>query len=252
MASPRPTQKPPSAPAGAAKRQHARFEVFLSARCRLQGPDGKPLELNGKTRTVSEGGLLLLLPRALPKGVPVTVELDTRTGPAARHGRVVYVGPQETTDLGGVVFPHGIAFAQTLERSFVETVVVTQDARQTPRAPVEVRVDYETAVSGRSVNLSQSGIFVRTAQPLPLNETLTLRFRLPGMAEDFQVQGRVVWSNPKEGGTYPQGMGIRFLDLPSSLAEQIAAFVGRVRRERGPDRLTDLFGCARDGEGQAS
>ncbi|MGH7377133.1 MAG: PilZ domain-containing protein, partial [Candidatus Methylomirabilales bacterium] len=60
--------------------------------------------------------------------------------------------------------------------------LVTQDARQSPRGPVEVRVDYETAVTGRSVNLSQSGIFVRTAQPLPLNETLTLRFRLPGVS----------------------------------------------------------------------
>ena len=59
------------------------------------------------------------------------------------------------------------------------------------------------------------GIFVRTAQPLPLNETLTLRFRLPEVLEEFQVQGKVVWSNSQAGGTYPQGMGIRFLDLPS-------------------------------------
>jgi hypothetical protein len=62
----------------------------------------------------------------------------------------------------------------------------------------------------------------------------------------------VIWSNPKPGKTYPQGMGIRFLDLPPSQAERIAAFVGRVRRERGPDRLTELFGCAREGEGQAA
>lgn len=97
-----------------------------------------------------------------------------------------------------MVFPHGIAFAESLERAFVEALV-TQDARQSPRAPVEV----ETAVTGRSVSLSQSGIFVRTVQPLPLNETLTLRFRLPGVAKEFQVQERVVWSNSQEGGTSP-------------------------------------------------
>jgi len=85
-----------------------------------------------------------------------------------------------------MVFPHGIAFAESLERAFVEALV-TQDARQSPRVPVEVRMDYETAVTGRSVSLSQSGIFVRTVQPLPLNETLTLRFRLPGVAKEFQV-----------------------------------------------------------------
>lgn len=249
MASFRKAPEPPPQPAGAAKRKYARFEAFLSARARFQGPDGKPLELEGKTRTVSEGGLLVLLPQALSKGTPITVELDTQTGPAARNGRVVYVGPEETTELGGKVFPHGIAFGKTLDRSFVETVVVTRDARQSPRAPVEVRVDYETAVTGRSVNVSQTGIFVRTAKPLALNETLTLRFRLPGVAEEFQVQGRVVWSNPEKRGTYPQGMGIRFVDLPAVQAEHIRAFVGRVRRERGVDQVTDLFGGARDGRG---
>lgn len=112
------------------------------------------------------------------------------------------MGTQETADLSGMVFPDGIAFAESLERAFVEELV-TPDARQSPRAPVEVRMDYETAVAGRSVSLRQSGIFVRPVQPLPLNETLTLRFRLPGVAKEFQVQGRVVWSNSQEGGTSP-------------------------------------------------
>ncbi len=80
-------------------------------------------------------------------------------------------------------------------------------------------MDYETAVTGRSVNLSQSGIFVRTVH-LPLNETLTLRFRLPEMTNEFQVQGRVVWSNPQEGGTSPLS-AVR----PSS--QHTRAFLGR-------------------------
>lgn len=225
----------------AEKRQYARFQAFLPARCRLQGPKGEPLELEGKTRNLGEGGVLLLLPRALPEGIPLTVELDTQTGPAARPGQVAWVGKSEPTELGGSVIPHGIAFGQTLERAFVEAVV-TRGKPQDPRAPVEVQVDYATVVSGRSVNLSRSGLFIRTALPLPVNRTLTLRFQLPGIPGPFQVQGQVIWSNPQAGKTYPQGMGVKFVDLPGERAEQIQAFVVQVRRERGLEWVADLLG----------
>jgi uncharacterized protein (TIGR02266 family) len=232
----------------AEKRQYARFEVFLPARCLLRGPDGEPLEVAGKTRNVSEGGLLVLLPQALPRGVPVTVELDTQTGPAARSGRVVWVGPPERTELGKSVLPHGIAFGQALERAYVEALVTHRPPRD-PRAPVEVQVDYETVVSGHSVNLSRSGVFIRTAHPLPVSQTLTLRFHLPGSGEPFDVQGQVIWSNLEPGKTYPQGMGVRFLDLRTEQAERIGAFVAQVRRERGLERMSDLFGRPEEPEG---
>ncbi len=245
MPMPSPAPAPPAQTfpkiAPAQKRQYARFQAFLPARCRLQGPNGEPLELEGKTRNLGEGGVLLLLPRVLPEGVPLTIELDTQTGPAARSGRVAWVGKPEPTDLGGTVMPHGIAFGEALERAFVEAVI-TQRPPQDPRAPVEVQVDYATVVSGRSVNLSRSGIFIRTASPLPVNQQLTLRFHLPSIPEPFQVQGQVIWSNPEAGKSYPQGMGVKFLDLPGERAEQIGAFVAQVRRERGIERVADLLG----------
>jgi uncharacterized protein (TIGR02266 family) len=252
MPSPREVSGPDSPPLATGGARYAEFEVYLPASCRLQGPDGTPLDLPGRTRVLSEGGVLLLLARPLPEGAAVTVELDSRSGPAARTGRVVWVGAQESTDLGGTLFPHGIGFEHPLERAFVEAVVVTHESRGSPRAPVEVQVDYETAVAGHSVNLSRSGIFVRTAEPRPRGETLTLRLHLPGVEGGFQVRGKVIWSNPEPGGTYPQGMGIRFERLPKAQAEQIAAFVSRVRRERGLDRLTDVFGENRDREGEGA
>ncbi|MBI3003408.1 MAG: TIGR02266 family protein [candidate division NC10 bacterium] len=230
MPSPREASAPESPPLPTGTRRYAEFEVYLPASCHLQGPDGTPLDLPGRTRVLSEGGVLLLLARPLPEGTAVTVELDSRSGPAARHG---------------------IGFEHPLERAFVEAVVVTHEPRGSPRAPVEVQVDYETAVADHSVNLSRSGIFVRTGEPVPRGETLTLRFHLPGVEGGFQVRGKVIWSNPEPGGTYPQGMGIRFERLPKAQAEQIAAFVSRVRRERGLDRLMDAFGerGEREGEG---
>lgn len=61
-----------------------------------------------------------------------------------------------------------------------------------------------------------------------------------------------MWSNPEPGETYPRGMGIRFVRLPKGQTEQIAAFVSRVRRERGPDRLMDVFGDNREREGEGA
>lgn len=223
------------------RRGHARFQVYLPARCHLKASDGRPLELLGKTRDLSERGTLLLLPRPLLPSLSLTVELDTQAGPAARPGQVRWVGNSEPTPLGGLLVPHGVAFERALERAFVEAVVV-QARPPDPRVPIEVRVDYETVLSGRSVNLSQSGIFVRTAEPLAVNRALALRFRLPGLAEEFRVRGKVVWSNPRSGRSYPQGMGIHFLELPPELSKGIAAFVADMRRDLGLERLSDLFG----------
>ena len=252
MPSPLEASAPESASLLTGRPRYAQFEVYLPASCHLLRPDGTRLDLAGRTRVLSEGGVLLLLAGSVPEGTAVTVELDSRSGPAARTGRVVWVGPQETTDLGGILLPHGIAFEHPLERAFVEAVVVAQEPRRSPRAPVEVQVDYETAVAGHSVNLSQSGIFVRTTQPLPLGETLTLRFRLPGVGGELRIRGKVIWSKQEPGGTYPQGMGIRFGRLPREQTAQIAAFVSRVRRERGLDRVADFFGESRGSEGDGA
>lgn len=234
------------------RRGHARFQVYLPARCNLKASDGRPLELLGKTRDLSESGALLLLPRPLFPSLSLTVELDTQAGPAARPGRVKWIGNSEPTPLGGLLVPHGVAFDRALDRAFVEAVVV-QARPPDPRVPIEVQVDYETVLNGRSVNMSQSGIFVRTAEPLSVNRLLALRFRLPGLAEEFRVRGKVVWSNPRPGQTYPQGMGIHFLELPPELSERISGFVTEMRRDLGLERLSDLFGRPlEDANGQGS
>ena len=226
---------------GVHPRSHARVQVYLPARCHLKASDGRPLELLGKTRDLSQSGTLLLLPLPLLPSLSLTVELDTPAGPAARPGQVRWVGTPEPTPLGGLLIPHGVLFDRVLERAFVEAVVV-QARPLDPRVPIEVQVDYETVLSGRSVNLSRSGIFVRTGEPLSVNTLLALRFRLPGLAEEFRVRGKVVWSNPRPGQTYPPGMGIHFLELPPDLGERIAAFVAQVRRDLGRERVSDLFG----------
>ena len=104
-----------------------------------------------------------------------------------------------------------------------------QDRREEPRADVEVEVRYRTAqefLSAYSRNISGGGIFVRTAQPLPLNQGIRLRFTLPGISHQFDVSGIVVWSNPgSNNGSLPTGMGIKLVDLDPQSRDLLAAFV---------------------------
>lgn len=104
-----------------------------------------------------------------------------------------------------------------------------QERREEPRAEVEIEVHYRTTqefLSAYARNISGGGIFVRSAQPLPLNHAVRLRFTLPGISHRFDVSGIVVWSNPGSGrSSLPSGMGIKLLDLDPQSRGIIAEFV---------------------------
>jgi uncharacterized protein (TIGR02266 family) len=101
--------------------------------------------------------------------------------------------------------------------------------RADPRADVQVEVHYRTAqefIAASSLNISGGGIFIRTREPLPLNQELHLRFTLPGIARPFSVQGLVVWTNPYPSRSgFASGMGIKFMDLDLESKKLIAGFV---------------------------
>ena len=103
------------------------------------------------------------------------------------------------------------------------------ERREEPRADVDIEVRYRTAqefLSAYSRNISGGGIFVRTERPLPLNHSVHLRFTLPGIPHDFEVDGIVVWSNPGLGrSSLPSGMGIKLVDLDPNSKQLIAEFV---------------------------
>ena len=64
-----------------------------------------------------------------------------------------------------------------------------EDRRHDPRVEVDVEVHYRTAhefLSAYSRNISGGGIFVRTQHPLGLNQTVRVRFTLPGITPTFE------------------------------------------------------------------
>jgi uncharacterized protein (TIGR02266 family) len=109
-----------------------------------------------------------------------------------------------------------------------------EERRKDPRVEVEVEVRYRTAqefVAAYSRNISGGGLFVRTGHPEKLNQKVLLRFTLPGVDPHFEVRGIVVWSNAVSRGSFPAGMGIKFLEITPEDSKRIAEFVQRAEAE---------------------
>jgi type IV pilus assembly protein PilZ len=107
--------------------------------------------------------------------------------------------------------------------------MVMQDRRADPRAPVELEVHYRSAqefLSAYTLNVSGGGVYIKTKEPLPLNQVVHLRFTLPGIARVFNLQGLVVWTNPHPSrSSFPSGMGVKFMNLDPEGKKLIAGFV---------------------------
>ncbi len=101
--------------------------------------------------------------------------------------------------------------------------------RGLPHLGIQVPVEFQPLQAftrGSSFDLSARGIFVRTAQVLPVGQDVLVRFALPRGAGAFKAAGRVIWSSPTDTPEgYPAGIGIQFLDLT---AEEQAAIEGYI------------------------
>ncbi|MBI2371606.1 MAG: TIGR02266 family protein [Deltaproteobacteria bacterium] len=109
------------------------------------------------------------------------------------------------------------------------------DRRGSPRVNAPFTVD---CVAGAAIlrhpliNLSDGGVFIGCAQPLPLDSEVTLRFALPEHPAPLTVRGKVVWTNPHAGRFFPQGMGVKFLQVPQ---EHRAALNRYIQSQLGSD-----------------
>jgi uncharacterized protein (TIGR02266 family) len=111
----------------------------------------------------------------------------------------------------------------------MQMVLSTRLARRTsPRAAVELGVDYQSADckgTAKTLDLGEGGMFVSAANPPEVGTDLEVCFALPE-SDPLQVRGRVVWvRRPEEQHPYPAGMAIQFVDLPAEDRAAIAAFV---------------------------
>jgi uncharacterized protein (TIGR02266 family) len=85
------------------------------------------------------------------------------------------------------------------------------DPRYDRRIEVEVKAGHRT-FQAHTRNLSLGGMYLETAELLPLLTTVELRFKLPAQPEPVEVTAEVRWVEPGEGELL-SGMGLRFHGL---------------------------------------
>ncbi|MCK9417827.1 MAG: PilZ domain-containing protein [Nitrospirae bacterium] len=103
--------------------------------------------------------------------------------------------------------------------------------RNTPRITVKMRVHVEIEEGTpenvlASVNMSESGLYLRTLQPLPEGTFIHIRFTLPHDTETITLSAEVVRTLPL--GTQFEcepGMGLRFVDVPEGTLLKIRNFI---------------------------
>jgi len=81
-------------------------------------------------------------------------------------------------------------------------------------------------------NISKGGLYVKTDEPLQLDSVVTLKVKLSWEPYEMEIEGRVVWSNPKSRkNSFPKGMGIQFVKLQPNDKEKINEFVEKYSKE---------------------
>lgn len=105
------------------------------------------------------------------------------------------------------------------------------DSRRNLRSPLiiqKILIDGERpAFFGYSKNISKSGMFIATTNPIQAGEQIDLEFQLPPpLKGTTRCRCEVVWKRPH--GThlpFEPGMGMRFIDMPVEVSNQLDEWI---------------------------
>ena len=114
------------------------------------------------------------------------------------------------------------------------------DERQHPRYDVEIRVDWSTGrmfVSEKVTNISEGGLFLRSAGSLGPDLEVDMVLWLPGRTP-IRATGHVVWSQDAQAlpsGVMPGG-GLRFTQMHSADRAMLREYLNELTRGAGLER----------------
>ena len=105
------------------------------------------------------------------------------------------------------------------------------DSRKNLRSPLiiqKVHIDGERpAFFGYSKNISKSGMFIATTNPIQAGEQIDLEFPLPApLTGTARCRCEVVWKRPH--GThlpFEPGMGMKFIDMPVEISNRLDEWI---------------------------
>jgi uncharacterized protein (TIGR02266 family) len=106
------------------------------------------------------------------------------------------------------------------------------ERRAEPRIELEVEVGLETDhnfYTGLTQDISSGGLFVATSIMYGVGQRLRVRFSLPGQNEPITADAEVRWvRDPRAMKTdSPEGIGLRFVELPAEAHAHISQFLSR-------------------------
>lgn len=105
--------------------------------------------------------------------------------------------------------------------------------RKAPRITTSMAIAFSSNgnfVCGNIINLSVSGLFIKTETVLPVDTELALSIRLPEDLEIMDIAGKVVWGK-QASKVSPAGIGIEFVSISSKDRRKIHSFIERGRKE---------------------
>ncbi|HTG01545.1 MAG TPA: TIGR02266 family protein [Nitrospirota bacterium] len=109
--------------------------------------------------------------------------------------------------------------------------------RSAPRVPAKMQVEILDDVPEKklmSVNISEGGLYLRTASPLPEGTVVRIRFSLPHDSDPLELSGEVVRSQTLDTQMQAEpGMGLRFLGISEDQ-------IGRIRNYAQWSMMGDL------------
>jgi len=112
---------------------------------------------------------------------------------------------------------------------------MADEQRTSTRTPTKIEImfrEYGAFVKVYMLNVSKGGIFVKTEDPFPLDYPVNLRLILPSDTTPLEIEGRVVWINPRgRKNAFPKGMGIQFVKMDATARAKLDDFVKKYQKE---------------------
>lgn len=101
------------------------------------------------------------------------------------------------------------------------------ERRQDERANEIIQVEFADHLLAETVNISGEGVFIRTNDPLDLEEEFFLKLHLPDGHDPAEILCKVVWTNKygKETDDLPRGMGVKFIRIKPQDKKRIEDFI---------------------------
>ncbi|MFQ5858295.1 MAG: PilZ domain-containing protein [Anaerolineae bacterium] len=216
-------------------RRYLRLAAYLPVQCIPLSGNRPVAKIMGKTRSLSPGGVGLLLPEPLSLRTAVMVQvLDEEPLP----GCVIWRDRPTTTDLATSV-PHGVGFTEPVDPDRIRRWVRSAISRAHPRVRVQFDVDFTGAGRvrhGTCLNLTRGGMFITTMDdPPPPGAVTLLRFELHDTSHMLLIPAEVAWTRGEgRGPSAITGMGVKFLEINPEEAALVGSVVDRLLVEPSP------------------